>query len=66
MKINKSILFLITMILLLGGCCWFAQYRYQNKNTLKIEVSFTHAPQLLNTLAVNKLLTQKLKVLGLS
>ncbi|MDC0386515.1 hypothetical protein OAM87_03540, partial [Flavobacteriaceae bacterium] len=60
MKINKSILFLITMILLLGGCCWFAQYRYQNKNTLKIEVSFTHAPQLLNTLAVNKLLTQKL------
>ncbi len=60
MKIKKSILFLITMILLLGGCCWFAQYRYQNKNTLKIEVSFTHAPQLLNTLAVNKLLTQKL------
>ena len=60
MKIKISSLFLVTMILLFGGCCWFAQYRYQGKNSLKIEINFTHTPQFLNEVTVNKLLTQKL------
>lgn len=60
MKIKKSSLFLVTTILFFGGCCWFAQYRYQQKKPLKIEVNFSHTPQFLNEAVVNKLLTQKL------
>lgn len=60
MKIKKSSLFLATTILFFGGCCWFAQYRYQQKKPLKIEVNFSNTPQFLNEAVVNKLLTQKL------
>ena len=60
MKLKKSKLFLLVMSLFFGGAYWFAQYRYQNKNGLKIEVNFTHPPKFLDETSVNKLLTQKL------
>ena len=60
MKLKKSKLFLLVMSLFFGGAYWFAQYRYQNKNRLKIEVNFTHPPKFLDETSVNKLLTQKL------
>lgn len=60
MKLKKSNLFLLVMSLFFGGAYWFAQYRYQNKNGLKIEVNFTHPPKFLDETSVNKLLTQKL------
>ena len=60
MKLNKSILFLIFISLILVGCFLFSNFKYHQKNNLKINVSYSNPPRFLNDSIVNKLLTQNL------
>ena len=60
MNAYKSIIFLIVMILLLGGVFWFSHYKNSARAVSDLKISFTHSPLLLDSLLVNKLLTQNL------
>jgi cell division protein FtsQ len=60
MKAYKSVIFLTVMILLLGGLFWFSHYKNSARAVSDFKISFTHSPLLLDTLLVNKLLTQNL------
>jgi cell division protein FtsQ len=60
MKAYKSVIFLTVMILLLGGLFWFSHYKNSARAVSDFKISFTHSPLLLDSLLVNKLLTQNL------
>ena len=60
MKAYKSIIFLVLMLLLLGGSYWFSHTKNQAKKVTEVEINFMHPSLLLDTLLVNKLLTQNL------
>ncbi len=60
MKAYKSVVFLVLMLLLLGGSYWFSHTKNQAKKVTEVEINFTHPSLLLDTLLVNKLLTQNL------
>lgn len=46
------------MVLLLGGGYWFSHLKNKNRAVTKVEIKFTRPSLLLDTLLVNKLLTQ--------
>ena len=58
MKAYRSLIFLVIMALLLGGAYWFSHFKNKTRTTSKVEIKFTKPPLLLDTLLVNKLLTQ--------
>ncbi|MDG1762560.1 MAG: hypothetical protein P8H38_04825 [Flavobacteriaceae bacterium] len=60
MKAYKSIIFLFVMLLLAGGVSWFSYLKNKARTITKVEIKFTHPSLLLDTLLVNKLLTQNL------
>ena len=60
MKPYKSIFFLIIMVLLLGVTYCFSNFKNKARTVTKLKIEFTHPPLLLDTLLVNKLLTQNL------
>ena len=60
MKAYRSLIFLVIMALLLGGAYWFSHFKNKTRTTSKVEIKFTKPPLLLDTLLVNKLLTQNL------
>ena len=46
------------MVLLLGGGYWFSHLKNKNRAVTKVEIKFTRPSLILDTLLVNKLLTQ--------
>ena len=58
MKINKAYFFLAFMILVLIGLSWFSLQRNQVREKQNILVDFTQSPRFLDTISVNKMLTQ--------
>ena len=60
MKAYKSAIFLTVMFLLLGGAFWFSHHKNSTREVSNIKISFTHPTLLLDSLLVNKLLTQNL------
>ena len=60
MKAYKSIIFLFVMLLLAGGVSWFSHIKNKARMITEVEIKFSHPSLLLDTLLVNKLLTQNL------
>ena len=62
MKRHKGVIFLMAMFLLMGSSYWFSQLKNRARTLDKFSVEFTHPALLLDTLLVNKLLTQNFKI----
>ena len=62
MKRHKGVIFLMVMFLLVGSSYWFSQLKNRARTLDKFSVEFTHPALLLDTLLVNKLLTQNFKI----
>ena len=62
MKRHSGVIFLIIMFLLAGSSYWFSQLKNRARTLDKFSVEFTHPALLLDTLLVNKLLTQNFKI----
>ena len=62
MKRHKGVIFLMAMFLLMGSSYWFSQLKNRARTSDKFSVEFTHPALLLDTLLVNKLLTQNFKI----
>jgi len=62
MKRHKGVIFLMVMFLLMGSSYWFSQLKNRARTSDKFSVEFTHPALLLDTLLVNKLLTQNFKI----
>ena len=58
MKINKAYFFLAFMLLVLAGVSWFSMQRNQVREKENVWVEFTQPPRFLDTISVNKMLTQ--------
>ena len=61
MKGIASYVFLGLMAILIGGSYWFSQYKNKERGEGPIEINFTSPTLLMDTLLVNKLLTQNFK-----
>jgi len=62
MKRHSGVIFLMVMFLLVGSSYWFSQLKNRARTLDKFSVEFTHPALLLDTLLVNKLLTQNFKI----
>ncbi|MDG2386094.1 MAG: hypothetical protein P8M02_01595 [Flavobacteriaceae bacterium] len=62
MKRHSGVIFLMVMFLLMGSSYWFSQLKNRARTLDKFSVEFTHPALLLDTLLVNKLLTQNFKI----
>jgi len=60
MKTYKALIFLFSMLFLMGGLFWFSHHKNGVREVSEIEISFTQPALLLDPLLVNKLLTQNL------
>ena len=62
MKRHSGVIFLMVMFILVGSSYWFSQLKNRARTLDKFSVEFTHPALLLDTLLVNKLLTQNFKI----
>ena len=58
MKIKKDLIFLVLMLILAGVFFHFSHQKNKGRVIENIQISFTHLPRFLDTVLVNKLLTQ--------
>ena len=58
MKIKKDIVFLVLMLFFLAGIIYFSNLKNMVRVDDNVKISFTHLPRFLDTILVNKLLTQ--------
>ena len=55
---KKSLVFFCFMVLLMGGVVGFFYFKNTHRETVAIDIIFTHSPRFLEMSSVNKLLTQ--------
>ena len=58
MKIKKDIVFLVLMLFFLAGIIYFSNLKNMVRVDDNVKILFTHLPRFLDTILVNKLLTQ--------
>ena len=61
MKLKKNIVFLILMLFFLAGIVYFSNQKNMARVVDNVKISFTHPPRFLDTILVNKLLTQNFR-----
>ena len=58
MRFKKNIIFLVLMLFLLAEIVYFSNQKNIVRVVDNVKISFTHSPRFLDTILVNKLLTQ--------
>jgi len=61
MKLKTNIIFLILMLFSLVGIVYFSNQKNIVRAVDNVKISFTHSPRFLDTILVNKLLTQNFR-----
>ena len=61
MKIKNDIVFLVLMLSFLAGIVYFSHQKNMVRVVDDVKISFTHFPRFLDTILVNKLLTQNFR-----
>jgi cell division protein FtsQ len=61
MKLKTNIIFLILMLFSLVGIVYFSNQKNNVRAVNNVKISFTHSPRFLDTILVNKLLTQNFR-----
>ena len=61
MRFKKNIIFLVLMLFLLAEIVYFSNQKNIVRVVDNIKISFTHSPRFLDTILVNKLLTQNFR-----
>jgi cell division protein FtsQ len=61
MRFKKNIVFLVLMLFFLAGIVYFSNQKNIVRVVDNIKISFTHSPRFLDTILVNKLLTQNFR-----
>ena len=61
MRFKKNIFFLVLMLFFLAGIVYFSNKKNIVRVVDNIKISFTHSPRFLDTILVNKLLTQNFR-----
>ena len=61
MKLKTNIIFLILMLFSLVGIVYFSNQKNNVRAVDNVKISFTHSPRFLDTILVNKLLTQNFR-----